>query len=76
MAVRHIDPVDIARDEDWEGNNAAFSCPVCGKVFLVSGSPTMHNGSRKCPNCQKSIGYVKGGKKRGGSARIEWKNSN
>jgi predicted RNA-binding Zn-ribbon protein involved in translation (DUF1610 family) len=76
MAVRHIDPVDMARDEDWAGNNAAFSCPVCGKVFLVSGSSKIHNGSRECPNCHKSTGYVEGGQKGGGSARIEWKISN
>jgi predicted RNA-binding Zn-ribbon protein involved in translation (DUF1610 family) len=76
MAVRSIDPDVQARDEDWEGNNAAFSCPVCGKVFLVSASPLMHNGSRECPNCHRSTGYVEGGRKGGGSARIEWKNSN
>lgn len=70
MAVRHIDPQTHARDEDWEGNNAAFSCPVCGKVFLVSAQ--LHKGSRKCPACQKSIGYVEGGKKSEGTARIEW----
>ena len=81
MAVRNIDPDIQARDEDWEGNNAAFSCPVCGKVFIVSShmhivSSHMHEGTRECPSCHKSTGYVVGGKKSGGSARIEWKNAN
>jgi hypothetical protein len=74
MAVRNIDKDHQARDEDWDGNNAAFSCPVCGKVFLVSGH--MHDGKRDCPGCKKSTGYVVRGKKSEGSARIEWPNSN
>jgi len=74
MAVRTIDKDHQARDEDWDGNNAAFSCPVCGKVFLVSGH--MHDGKRECPSCHKSTGYVVAGKKSDGSARIEWPNSN
>jgi hypothetical protein len=31
--VRHIDKDHIACDEDWDGNNAAFSCPIRRKVF-------------------------------------------
>lgn len=72
MAVRHIDKDHPAFDEDWDGNNAAFSCPVCRKVFLVS--EYMHSGKRPCPNCNGSVGYVVGGKNSGGSARIEWPN--
>lgn len=72
MEVRNIDPDIMTHNEDWEGNNAAFSCPVCGKVFLVSA--LMHKGARQCPSCHKSTGYVVGGKKTGGSARIEWSN--
>lgn len=70
MAVRNIDSQDQARDEDWVGNNAAFTCPPCGKVFLVSNH--MHDGARPCPACGGSTGYVVGGKASGGSARIEW----
>jgi rubrerythrin len=73
VAVRNIDKDYMARDEDWDGNNAAFSCPCCGKVFLVSGY--MHEGKRVCPVCQDSTGYVIGAKDSGGSARIEWPNS-
>jgi predicted RNA-binding Zn-ribbon protein involved in translation (DUF1610 family) len=76
MARRDIDPVDghQARDEDWEGNNAAFTCPVCGKVFIVSAMQNVHNGQRTCPNpaCGHSVGHVTGGRKNGGTAYIEW----
>jgi ribosomal protein S27AE len=78
MARREIDPGDgaQARDEDWEGNNAAFTCPRCGKVFIVTnipGPPKSHidQSKRECPVCQKSTGHVTGGKK-GGAAYIEW----
>jgi Zn finger protein HypA/HybF involved in hydrogenase expression len=74
MAIRSIDPEAQARDEDWEGNNAAFTCPVCGKVFIVSSH--MHDGKRKCPSCGKSTGHVVGGKKSEGTAKIEWPTSN
>lgn len=77
MAVRHIDKEHQARDEDWEGNNAAFSCPVCGKVFLVSAymHGDGHKGARPCPGCKKSTGNVGESKKDPeGFARIEWPN--
>lgn len=66
------DPSDHAAGEDWEGNNVAFACPVCGKVFIVSGAATIHNGARKCPSCGKSSGHVDGGRKSDGHAWIEW----
>ena len=52
-------------DEDWAGNNAPFTCPCCGKVFVVSGF--MHPEGRRCPNnsCGKSFAYVKVDKKQG-----------
>ena len=72
MPVRTIDRNSIGHDEDWEGNNAAFACPVCKKVFLVSG--LLHEGRRACPNpkCGKSVGWIRGAKSAGGSAGIEW----
>jgi hypothetical protein len=36
MPTRELNPNAIGRDEDWEGNNAAFRCPLCQKVFIVS----------------------------------------
>jgi predicted RNA-binding Zn-ribbon protein involved in translation (DUF1610 family) len=72
MATRSIDP-DTAKhrdDEDWEGNNAAFTCPACRKVFIVS--EPIHKGSRPCPRCGKSIGHINGGRKSGGSAHLTW----
>ena len=59
-----------ARDHDWEGNNAAFKCPMCGFVFLVSG--LIHKGKRTCPKCERSVARVERGRKSGGRAWIEW----
>ncbi len=36
MQNRDLNPKNLAHDEDWVGNNAAFTCPHCGKVFLVN----------------------------------------
>jgi predicted RNA-binding Zn-ribbon protein involved in translation (DUF1610 family) len=72
MPIRRLDPNNLRLDEDWEGNNAAFTCPICGQVFIVSGS-RVHSGKRECPKCGESIGRcdIKG-KKSGGTASIEW----
>ena len=77
MPVKNLIPDDLKQDEDWEGNNAAFKCPVCQKVFIVSAtrmhmSPEKEKGYRKCPSCGKSFGRISGGRKSGGSASIEW----
>lgn len=29
MPVKDLNPDGLQQDEDWEGNNAAFTCPVC-----------------------------------------------
>jgi hypothetical protein len=62
---------------DYVGNNAAFTCPHCRKVFIVSaavhptpGGTQGHDGQRRCP-CGKSTGNVAGGKNTGGQAWIE-----
>jgi predicted Zn finger-like uncharacterized protein len=72
MPTKVLDPNNLGIDEDWEGNNAAFHCPHCGKVFIVSGS-RVSGGERKCPNCGKSTGRcdIKG-RKSGGTASLEW----
>lgn len=41
---------------DVHGNNAAITCPVCGKVFIVSA--IIDRGKRACPRCEKSIGKI------------------
>jgi hypothetical protein len=35
MPVKNLIPDDLKQDEDWEGNNAVFTCPICQKVFIV-----------------------------------------
>src|SRR3990167_2858816 len=71
MLVRPLDPDNLAHDEDWEGNNAAFTCPLCGKVFIVSG--LINDGERECPHCHKATGRCDAkGKKSGGTASILW----
>jgi hypothetical protein len=76
MPTRHFDSHNLKKDEDWDGNNAVFKCPLCAKVFLVSGmihrSPEGERGFRRCPGCGNSIGHVTGGRKSGGTASIEW----
>jgi hypothetical protein len=72
MHVKRLDGANLGQGEDWEGNNAAFACPACGKVFIVSG--VIHRGERRCPvfSCGKAVAYVEGGRQSGGKARIEW----
>lgn len=74
--------LDVSSDkheisEDWEGNNAAFQCPVCNKIFIVTDNPIVpksHDarGVRRCPSCHKSTGNCHGGRQSGGNAFIEW----
>ena len=77
MPIKNLDPLGLEQDEDWEGNNAAFTCPVCQRVFIVSDTrmhlgPHKEKGYRKCPACAKSLGRVTGGRKSGVTASIEW----
>ena len=77
MPSRNLDPNNLPHDEDWEGNNAAFKCPSCEEVFIVSNTrmhvgPNGEKGFRRCPTCGNSTGHVTGGRKSGGTAWIEW----
>ena len=65
MPIKYFDHNHKDVTADWHGNNAAFTCPVCSKVFIVS-SFTDRNG-RKCPGCNKATAFVTGSE-----ARIEW----
>ena len=71
MAAKELDVANLGVGEDWLGNNAAFTCPSCGKVFVVS-AMLNRAGGRPCPNCDSSRGFVQGGAKSGGRAWIEW----
>lgn len=70
MPLRELNPEHQENSEDWEGNNAAFTCPVCNKVFIVSG--LIHKGVRSCPSCAQATGHIEGGRMSGGRAFIEW----
>ena len=69
MKTKELDSKKLGPKEDWAGNNIAFECPVCGKVFIVS--KQLH-GERPCPACGKSRGMVTGGRESGGKASITW----
>jgi hypothetical protein len=56
MATRNLTKGGLLRDEDWYGNNAAVTCPVCRQVFIVSGF--ISKGRRECPRCQKSSAEI------------------
>lgn len=64
---RELNKDALGHLEDWRGNNIALNCPVCGKVYLVSGLSDQ-NG-RECPNCFKSLGFVD---IHGKYAKVEW----
>jgi hypothetical protein len=75
MPERRLDPSNLAAmDEDWLGNNAAFTCPLCRKVFIVTNAPKIHDPQeeRPCPHCGGSVGHCTGGAKSGGAAYITW----
>lgn len=73
MPVKQLDPAQLGHDEDWYGNNAAFTCPCCGKVFIVSKFPVKkgEGGKRMC-SCGKATGYCSGSSKENGKAWIQW----
>jgi hypothetical protein len=78
MPIRYLDPtrynvgkpVAADADADWFGNNVAFTCPVCSKVFLVSGF--IQAKGRICPGCGQSEGHCTGTAEKDGRAWIEW----
>lgn len=53
---RNLDREQLGILEDWVGNNIALACPVCLKVFIVSG--LIHRQGRDCPNCGKAKAFV------------------
>jgi len=72
MPVKKLKRDSDDKHNEWVGNNAAFTCPVCNNVFLVSGY--LNPQGRKCPSCDKSFGRVQGRDKKGrkAHAEIEW----
>ena len=47
--MRTLNKAELAKDEDWYGNNAAVTCFSCGKVFLTS--QVLNRKGRACPEC-------------------------
>ena len=80
MPTRNLDPNNLADNEDWVGNDAAFCCPLCQKVFIVSHAPPQMvpdheaQGVRRCPWCHNSRGRITGAESQHPttSASIEW----
>jgi hypothetical protein len=80
MRVRHLDPsrynaghpAASDADADWNGNNAAFTCPVCSKVFIVTSFNELGRIGLNCPGCGRSTAHCTGSAAKGGEARIEW----
>jgi hypothetical protein len=79
MPIRRLDaekfkvaPVAADSNADWWGNNAAFTCPVCSKVFLATSFNDPNNIGQPCPACGKSRAHVTGSPLQGGEAWIEW----
>lgn len=74
MSKRYIDKENIKKGEDWLGNNAAFTCSICGKVYIVSDFPPRPwGGIQECPGCGKSVAHCTGKKDADGTeAWIEW----
>jgi hypothetical protein len=56
VLTRDFDKQRLSIFEDWQGNNIALACPVCFKVFIVSG--LIHKNGRVCPNCRKAKAFV------------------
>ena len=69
MKTKNLNARQPGLKEDWLADNAAFECPVCGKVYLVSGSL---NPVRVCPGCGQSHGHVTGSRQGGGKAFVVW----
>ena len=69
MKIKELEPQKLGHKEDWLGNNAALECPVCGKVYIVSG---FIKHERRCPGCGISRALITGAASKGGKAIITW----
>jgi NAD-dependent SIR2 family protein deacetylase len=75
VEMRGIHRESRSLDYDFHGNNAAFRCPLCHKVFIVSGlfndrkNGYIRKGVRKCPKCGESKGHCD---IQGYKAWLEW----
>lgn len=72
MPTRFLKADNSEVDAYWYGNNAAFTCPCCKRIFLVSGYMNEHGLHCPPPGCGRSYAYVRGGRDSGGIAVITW----
>ena len=62
---------NLPKDADWYGTDAAFTCPICKKVFIVSSF--LKGGKRECPVCkEKSRAFCTAPADNGGVAYLEY----
>lgn len=77
---RNLEHLANTPNADRVGNNAAFVCPMCQHVYIVSngknvGEAQKEQGSRPCPHCGESVAEVTLGglaNPGGGRAWIVW----
>jgi uncharacterized protein DUF6697 len=69
MKTKELDSQNLGPKEDWLGNNAAFECPLCSKVYIAS---AFLKSERPCPGCGKSRARVTGSEGKGGKAIVTW----
>lgn len=65
---------NLPKDADWLGINAAFTCPICKKVFIVSSF--IHDGKEVCPRCNESTAFCTGPANNDGRAYLNYEVSN
>ena len=72
MPVRYLKRDNSEKDAHWYGDNAAFTCPVCNRIFLVCGHLRPNGQQCPPPGCGRSYAYVHGRLESGGIAVITW----
>lgn len=59
QSAGQVEKIEISANDqknDVHGNNAAVTCPVCGKVFIIS--DFLDKGVRVCPQCKLATGHI------------------
>jgi len=67
MESKILETDKMPKEADYHGNNAAVTCPVCGKIFVVS--KLIDKGKRVCPVCGKATASIS---EDGKQVKVEW----